>query len=71
MMVCYNTALTFPWDYGHLLAQTSNAWGCIFVDDGSADCSFVVAVGVGDPRVRAFRLDRNRGRGAARQCARD
>jgi glycosyltransferase involved in cell wall biosynthesis len=69
MMVCYNAAPTLPWAFGSLLAQTSNDWECIFVDDGSSDCSFDVAVGLGDPRIRVFRFDTNRGRGAARQFA--
>ena len=69
MMVCYNSAPTLSWAFASLLAQTLSDWECIFVDDGSTDCSYDVAVGLGDPRIRAFRLDRNRGRGAARQFA--
>jgi glycosyltransferase involved in cell wall biosynthesis len=69
MMVCYNSAPTLPWALGSLLAQTSSDWECIFVDDGSSDCSFDLAVGLGDPRIRAFQLETNRGRGAARQFA--
>ena len=69
MIVCYNAASTLSWAFGALLAQTSSDWECIFVDDGSTDCSFDVAVGLGDPRIRAFQLETNRGRGAARQFA--
>jgi glycosyltransferase involved in cell wall biosynthesis len=69
MMVCYNSAHTLPWAFGSLLAQTLRDWECIFVDDGSTDCSFDLAVGLGDPRIRAFQLETNRGRGAARQFA--
>jgi glycosyltransferase involved in cell wall biosynthesis len=69
MMVCYNSVPTLPWAFGALLAQTMNDWECIFVDDGSTDCSFDLAVGLGDPRIRAFQLETNRGRGAARQFA--
>lgn len=69
MMVCYNAATTLPWALGSLLAQTSTDWECILVDDGSNDRSFDVAVGLGDPRIRAFQLEKNRGRGAARQFA--
>lgn len=69
MMVCYNAAPTLPWAFGSLLAQTSGDWECIFVDDGSTDGSMDVAVGLGDPRIRIFQFDMNRGRGAARQFA--
>jgi glycosyltransferase involved in cell wall biosynthesis len=51
------------------LAQTLNDWECIFVDDGSTDGSLDIATAFGDPRIRAFRFDTNRGRGAARQFA--
>lgn len=69
MIVCYNSAPTLPWALGALLAQTLSDWECIFVDDGSTDCSFDVAAGLGDQRIRAFHLEINRGRGAARQFA--
>lgn len=69
MMVCYNAAPTLPLALGSLLAQTSNDWELIFVDDGSTDCSFDIAKDIGDPRIRAFRFDTNRGRGVARQFA--
>jgi glycosyltransferase involved in cell wall biosynthesis len=69
MMVCCNAAPTLPWALGSLLAQDWRDWECIFVDDGSTDRSFDVAVSLGDPRIRAFRFDTNRGRGAARQFA--
>lgn len=69
MMVCYNSAPTLPWAFGSLLAQTMSDWECIFVDDGSTDCSFDLAVGLGDPRIRVFQFETNRGRGAARQFA--
>lgn len=69
MMVCYNAAPTLPWALGSLLAQTSDDWECIFVDDGSTDGSSAIATGLGDTRIRAFRFATNRGRGAARQFA--
>jgi glycosyltransferase involved in cell wall biosynthesis len=69
MMVCFNASRTLPWAFGSLLAQTLNDWECVFVDDGSTDGSFDIVMSLGDPRVRAFRFDTNRGRGAARQFA--
>lgn len=68
-MVCHNGVLTLPWALGSLLAQVWKDWECVFVDDGSTDRSFDVAMSLGDPRIRAFRFDTNRGRGAARQFA--
>lgn len=69
MMVCHNAASTLPWALGSLLAQAWKDWECVFVDDGSTDCSFDVATSLGDSRIRTFRFDTNRGRGAARQFA--
>jgi glycosyltransferase involved in cell wall biosynthesis len=69
MMVCHNAASTLPWALGSLLAQVWKDWECVFVDDGSTDRSFDVAMSLGDSRIRAFRFDINRGRGAARQFA--
>ena len=69
MMACYNAEQTLPWALASLLAQTFEDWEGIFVDDGSTDSSIDVATRLGDSRIRAFRLDANRGRGAARQFA--
>ncbi len=69
MMVCFNAAPTLAWAFGSLLAQSWKDWECIFVNDGSTDDSYELAVGLGDPRIKAFRLERNRGRGPARQFA--
>jgi glycosyltransferase involved in cell wall biosynthesis len=69
MLACYNSAPTLSWALGSLLAQTFSDWECIFVDDGSIDCSLDIAVGLDDPRIRAFHFKRNRGRGTARQFA--
>ncbi len=54
-----------------LQAQTFEDWECLVVDDGSADRPLDVVAALGDPRFRMFRLDANRGRGAARQVALD
>ncbi len=48
--------------------QTDTRFDVVFVDDGSTDgtADAVMAVSVGDERIRLIRLPRNRGRGAAR-----
>ncbi len=52
-----------------LLAQTYESWECLFVDDGSGDRPEEVLERAADPRIRAYRLPENAGRGAARQFA--
>jgi glycosyltransferase involved in cell wall biosynthesis len=69
MVPCYNAAPTLRWALASLLAQTHENWECLFVDDGSTDESSEVARSINDPRIRYFRFDCNRGRGAARQYA--
>jgi glycosyltransferase involved in cell wall biosynthesis len=69
MMPCCNCARSLPWALASLVAQTYGDWECIFVDDGSTDNSVAVARSLSDPRIRIFRFEANRGRGAARQFA--
>jgi glycosyltransferase involved in cell wall biosynthesis len=65
----FNATDTLPLALASLQAQTCNDWQCIVVDDGSRDNPEYIINAVGDPRIQCHRLDRNRGRGYARQCA--
>lgn len=69
LMPCYNSAHTLPRAIASLLAQTHDEWECIFVDDGSTDCSTQLIRAVPDSRIRCFCFEKNMGRGAARRFA--
>ena len=71
MMPCYNGARTLPLALASLLAQTYPHWECVLVDDGSTDAPERVVECVNDPRIRLHRLEKNMGRGYARQVALD
>jgi glycosyltransferase involved in cell wall biosynthesis len=68
-MPVFNATGTLPLALASLQAQTCDAWQCIIVDDGSTDNPEHIINAVGDPRVQCHRLDRNHGRGYARQYA--
>jgi glycosyltransferase involved in cell wall biosynthesis len=67
----YNAYETLPLALASLLAQTYEEWEAVMVDDGSTDKSMKLVEKMTDPRFRLFRLERNMGRGAARQIALD
>jgi len=69
MMPCFNSAHTLPLALASLLAQEYENWECMLVDDGSTDEPERSVNLTGDSRIRMSRLDKNRGRGAARQAA--
>jgi glycosyltransferase involved in cell wall biosynthesis len=71
MMPCYDSAATLPLALASLCAQTWEDWECLVVDDGSHDDPRAGVEALGDPRVRYFRFEENRGRGVARQFALD
>lgn len=66
-----DAAATLPLALASLAAQTMEDWEAVVVDDGSVDGTAEIAAAWGDPRVRVVRLERNRGRGFARQVALD
>jgi len=69
LMPVFNAAGTLPFALASLQAQTCETWECIVVDDGSTDDPAAVVKSVRDARIQLHRLDRNRGRGYARQHA--
>ncbi len=69
IMPLFNAADTLFLALASLQAQTCENWECIIVDDGSTDNPEQIINAVGDSRIQYHHLDRNRGRGYARQCA--
>jgi glycosyltransferase involved in cell wall biosynthesis len=69
LMPVFNAAHTLPLALASLQAQTYENWECIVVDDGSRDNPAAVVKSVGDERIHFYCLDRNHGRGYARQQA--
>lgn len=67
VMPLFNAANTVLVALASLQAQTYENWECVIVDDGSVDSSAQVVNTVRDARLHYLRLDRNRGRGYARQ----
>lgn len=72
LLISYQAAPTLGQALDSLRSQTWQQWECILVDDGSTDhTAEVVSRYAFDPRIRPFRLERNRGRGWAQQFALD
>jgi glycosyltransferase involved in cell wall biosynthesis len=69
IMPLFNAADTLPVALASLQAQTCEHWECVIVDDGSTDNPEQIIDAVGDSRIQCHHLDRNCGRGYARQCA--
>jgi glycosyltransferase involved in cell wall biosynthesis len=66
MMPIYNEERTLETILGHVLAR-SEVGEVVAVDDGSTDASWLILekIAAQDARVRPFKQDRNRGKGAA------
>lgn len=71
MMPCYNSAQTLPLALASLIAQTYGNWECVLVDDGSTDRPIDIVEQANDKRIKYLRLEKNIGRGVARQVALD
>ena len=71
MIPCYNATKSIPWTLASLLSQTYTNWECIIVDDGSKDNPKAIIDLISDERIKFYRFEKNRGRGAARQQALD
>jgi glycosyltransferase involved in cell wall biosynthesis len=70
-MPCHNANQTLPMALASLFAQTYENWECLLVDDGSTEPPGELVARAGDSRIRCITLDKNRGRGFARQVALD
>ncbi len=68
---CYNSSKTLSLALASLIAQTYENWECLVVDDGSDDHPDRFIQHLNDSRIRYIRLDKNYGRGFARQIALD
>lgn len=69
IMPVYNGATTISNAIKSLFLQTYYNWECIIVDDGSVDETKSIIGNLGDKRIKFFLLERNYGRGFARQYA--
>jgi len=63
----YNAEATIEVALTSLLHQTHDRWEAIVVDDGSEDNTGDIVNAFCDSRIKYYRLERNRGRGYARQ----
>ncbi len=69
IMPAFNASDTLLFAIASLLAQTYANWECIIVDDGSTDNPSDIVSSIHDSRIQFHRLDKNYGRGTARQYA--
>jgi glycosyltransferase involved in cell wall biosynthesis len=67
VMPLFNAGDTLSLALASLQAQTYSNWECVMVDDGSTDNPARIVEKVCDSRILCHPLDRNRGRGYARQ----
>jgi glycosyltransferase involved in cell wall biosynthesis len=71
MMPVYNGEKTIMFAIKSLLMQTYKNWLCIIVNDGSNDGTQKLLNKISDQRFKIIHLEKNLGRGAARQVALD
>lgn len=69
VMPVYNGAKTIMLAIKSLLYQTYPNWNCVIVNDGSKDNTKKILDTITDKRFRIIHLEKNRGRGFARQVA--
>ena len=67
VMPVYNGAKTIELALKSLLYQTYDNWTCVIVNDGSTDSTKDILDNIKDNRFKIIQLERNRGRGYARQ----
>jgi glycosyltransferase involved in cell wall biosynthesis len=66
-MPVYNGANTIELAIKSLLLQTYSNWNCVIVNDGSNDNTKAILDNLKDERFKIIHLEKNRGRGYARQ----
>lgn len=71
MMPAFNAGDTILKALKSLLNQTYKNWQCIVVDDGSTDNTASIVRSLTDKRIKLIQLEKNMGRGYARQVALD
>ena len=69
IMPVYNGEKTLRYALASLLCQTYENWICIIVNDGSKDSTKQILDSLSDPRFRVYHLEKNCGRGIARDEA--
>lgn len=69
VMPVYNGEKTLKYALASLLVQTYQNWECVIVNDGSTDKTRDILNSLNDPRFKIYHLDKNRGRGYARDVA--
>ena len=71
IMPVYNGEKTIRLALDSLLAQTYTNWECVITNDGSTDDTGEILSRLTDPRFKVIQLEKNVGRGAARQACLD
>ncbi len=69
IMPVYNGEKTIKLALASLINQSYTNWECVIVNDGSTDGTRKILDSLKDPRFRVFHLDKNCGRGVARDEA--
>ena len=67
LMPAFNASHTIQFAIASLLSQDYRNWECLVIDDGSTDDTAKIVAAISDPRIKLIGLDRNYGRGIARQ----
>ena len=69
VMPVYNGEKTIKYALASILRQTYDNWICVIVNDGSTDGTRQILDSISDPRFRIFHMEKNVGRGMARDKA--
>lgn len=69
VMPVYNGGKTLKYAIASILRQTYDNWICVIVNDGSTDGTRQILDSISDPRFHIFHMEKNVGRGRARDKA--